>query len=168
MVVVGVSSVVGAAVGAVAGYAGGVVDETVGRGMDVLMAFPGLLLAIALVAALGAQLWTVVVAIAIPEIPRVTRLVRSLVLTLREENFVAITSNVFAVMGLVSLYFALKNDHAGVVTGPYNAEKWISPAPSPGDLILFPSYLVHSVRLYHGERPRICVPFNAHVRRSGA
>jgi len=40
--------------------------------------------------------------------------------------------------------------------------------PESGMIILFPSYLVHSVRLYHGERPRICVPFNAHVRRSGA
>jgi uncharacterized protein (TIGR02466 family) len=36
--------------------------------------------------------------------------------------------------------------------------------PEPGLLILFPSYLQHSVRLYTGERPRICVPFNAHLR----
>jgi peptide/nickel transport system permease protein len=56
--------------------------------MDGLMAIPAILLAIALVAALGAKVWTVVVAIAIPEVPRVTRLVRSLVLTLREEPFV--------------------------------------------------------------------------------
>ena len=58
------------------------------RVMDGMMAIPSILLAIALVAALGAQLWTVIVAIAIPEIPRVTRLVRSLVLSLREEPFV--------------------------------------------------------------------------------
>ena len=49
---------------------------------------PGVLLAITLVALLGASLRTVVLAIAIPEIPRVTRLVRSLVLSLREEPFV--------------------------------------------------------------------------------
>ena len=36
--------------------------------------------------------------------------------------------------------------------------------PEAGMVILFPSYLQHSVRLYHGERPRICVPFNAHLR----
>jgi hypothetical protein len=41
--------------------------------------------------------------------------------------------------------FAFKNDHAGVVTGPYNADKWISPTPEPGDLVLFPSYLMHAV-----------------------
>jgi peptide/nickel transport system permease protein len=63
-------------------------DAVLMRFMDGLMAIPAILLAIALVAALGAQVWTVVVAIAIPEVPRVTRLVRSLVLTLREEPFV--------------------------------------------------------------------------------
>jgi uncharacterized protein (TIGR02466 family) len=36
--------------------------------------------------------------------------------------------------------------------------------PEAGMMILFPSYLQHSVRMYHGERPRICVPFNAHLR----
>lgn len=56
--------------------------------------------------------------------------------------------------------FALKNDHAGVVTGPYNAEKWVSPAPSPGDLILFPSYLMHAVPPNAGGR-RITLAFNA-------
>jgi uncharacterized protein (TIGR02466 family) len=39
--------------------------------------------------------------------------------------------------------------------------------PEAGMVILFPSYLQHSVRMYTGERPRICVPFNAHVRVSG-
>lgn len=39
--------------------------------------------------------------------------------------------------------------------------------PEAGMIILFPSYLEHSVRLYHGERPRVCVPFNAHLRAVG-
>ena len=77
----------GAALGMLAGYFR-TLDMILMRIMDGLMAIPAVLLAIALVAALGAQLWTVVVAIAIPEIPRVTRLVRSLVLTLREEPYV--------------------------------------------------------------------------------
>ena len=78
---------VGAVLGMLAGYFKSV-DSVLMRVMDGLMAIPAVLLAIALVAALGAQLWTVVVAITIPEIPRVTRLVRSLVLTLREEPYV--------------------------------------------------------------------------------
>ena len=78
---------VGALLGMLAGYFR-LVDAVLMRFMDGLMAIPAILLAIALVAALGAQLWTVVVAIAIPEIPRVTRLVRAMVLSLREEPFV--------------------------------------------------------------------------------
>lgn len=56
--------------------------------------------------------------------------------------------------------FAFRNDHAGTTPGPYNADKWISPAPSPGDLVLFPSYLMHAVPPNAGER-RITMSFNA-------
>lgn len=56
--------------------------------------------------------------------------------------------------------FAFKNDHAGSIMGPYNADKWISPAPQPGDLVLFPSYLMHAVPPNPGER-RITMSFNA-------
>jgi hypothetical protein len=56
--------------------------------------------------------------------------------------------------------FSFKNDHAGVVTGPYNADKWISPTPEPGDIVLFPSYLMHAVPPNPGER-RITLAFNA-------
>jgi peptide/nickel transport system permease protein len=82
-----VALLVGGLLGMLAGYFR-TLDAVLMRFMDGLMAIPAILLAIALVAAMGAKLWTVVVAIAIPEIPRVTRLVRSLVLTLREEPFV--------------------------------------------------------------------------------
>jgi peptide/nickel transport system permease protein len=58
------------------------------RFMDGLMAIPSILLAIALVSLSGASLLAVVVAIAIPEIPRVVRLVRSIVLSIREEPYV--------------------------------------------------------------------------------
>ena len=63
-------------------------DGPLMRVMDGLMAIPAILIAIALVAMWKGSLLTVVVAIAIPEIPRVTRLVRSLVLTIREEPYV--------------------------------------------------------------------------------
>lgn len=82
-----VALLVGGLLGMLAGYFR-TLDAVLMRFMDGLMAIPAILLAIALVAAMGAKLWTVIVAIAIPEIPRVTRLVRSLVLTLREEPFV--------------------------------------------------------------------------------
>ena len=82
-----VALLAGGLLGMLAGYFR-TLDMVLMRFMDGLMAIPAILLAIALVAAMGARLWTVIVAIAIPEIPRVTRLVRSLVLTLREEPFV--------------------------------------------------------------------------------
>jgi peptide/nickel transport system permease protein len=63
-------------------------DGVLMRFMDGIMAIPAILIAIALVALWRGSLTTVVVAIAIPEIPRVTRLVRSLVLTIREEPYV--------------------------------------------------------------------------------
>jgi peptide/nickel transport system permease protein len=63
-------------------------DGVLMRFMDGLMAIPAILIAIALVAMWRGSLSTVVVAIAIPEVPRVTRLVRSLVLSIREEPYV--------------------------------------------------------------------------------
>jgi uncharacterized protein (TIGR02466 family) len=56
--------------------------------------------------------------------------------------------------------FAFRNDHAGITPGAYNADKWISPAPEPGDLALFPSYLMHAVPPNAGET-RITMAFNA-------
>ena len=77
----------GIACGLVAGYLRRA-DGPLMRVMDGIMAIPAILIAIAVVALWRASLATVIVAIAIPEIPRVTRLVRSLVLTLREEPYV--------------------------------------------------------------------------------
>ena len=56
--------------------------------------------------------------------------------------------------------FAFKNEHAGASLGPYSADKWVSPAPQPGDLVLFPSYLMHAVPPNPGAR-RISMAFNA-------
>jgi peptide/nickel transport system permease protein len=87
-IVVALASVaIGLLIGLVAGYFR-VLDSIIMRVMDGLMAIPGILLAIALVTVSGASLRTVVIAITVPEIPRVVRLVRSVVLTLRIEPYV--------------------------------------------------------------------------------
>lgn len=78
---------IGLFIGMMAGYFR-IVDAIVMRIMDGLMAIPSILLAIALVSLSGASLFTVILAIVIPEIPRVVRLVRSIVLTVREEPYV--------------------------------------------------------------------------------
>ena len=87
-VLVSVSSViVGLLFGLVAGFFRRL-DAPIMRLMDGIMAIPGLLLAIAMVALGGAQISTMVLAIAIPEVPRIARLVRSVVLSVREEPYV--------------------------------------------------------------------------------
>jgi len=88
LVVVGVSSFVGVVLGSMAGYFGGRVDDAISRVMDVLMAFPGLLLAIALVAVLGPSLTNVVVALTSIGWVGYARLVRGQVLRARELEFV--------------------------------------------------------------------------------
>ncbi len=86
--VVSVSSLVGLLVGGLAGYAGGWTDTLIGRVIDVLMAFPGILLAIALVAALGPSLRNVVIALATIGWVGYARLVRGQVLKAREFEYV--------------------------------------------------------------------------------
>ena len=81
------ATVFGVVLGMVAGFVRRA-DGPMMRVMDGLMAIPGILLAIALMAVTRASLTTVIVAITVPEIPRVVRLVRSLSLTLREQLFV--------------------------------------------------------------------------------
>jgi peptide/nickel transport system permease protein len=88
-VVVSVSAFFGTAIGAMAGYYGGRIDETMSRLMDVLLAFPGLLLAIALVAVLGPSLTNVVIALSIIGWVGYARLVRAQVLQTRELEYVA-------------------------------------------------------------------------------
>jgi peptide/nickel transport system permease protein len=86
--VVSISATAGTLVGATAGYAGGWIDETISRVMDVLMAFPGILLAIALVAVLGPSLVNVVLALASIGWVGYARLVRGQALKIRELEYV--------------------------------------------------------------------------------
>jgi peptide/nickel transport system permease protein len=88
LVVVGVSSTVGTLLGSIAGYFGGVTDEILSRLMDILLAFPGLLLAIAMVAVLGPSLTNVILALSLIGWVGYARLVRGQVLRARELEFV--------------------------------------------------------------------------------
>ena len=91
--VVGVSSVVlgdgiGFLWGLISGYAGRRFDVISQRLLDILMAFPALILALLLMAGLGAGLATVIIAIAVTRVPLATRVIRSVVLTAKEQAFV--------------------------------------------------------------------------------
>jgi peptide/nickel transport system permease protein len=80
--------VVGVTIGVVAGFAGGLVDDLAMRAMDVLLAFPTIVLAIAIVASLGATIPNTTLAIGIVLIPSYARLVRGAALSLRTTDFV--------------------------------------------------------------------------------
>jgi len=88
-VVVSVSASIGAVMGSLAGYYGGIVDEAISRVIDILLAFPGLLLAIALVAVLGPSLTNVVLALSLIGWVGYARVVRAQVLQAREFEYVA-------------------------------------------------------------------------------
>lgn len=88
LLVVVVAVLIGAPLGAIAGYFGGWVDEVVMRVTDVFLAFPPLLLAIAIAAALGPSFINSMLAIALTWWPWYTRLVRAQAISLRERSFV--------------------------------------------------------------------------------
>ncbi|MEX0787368.1 MAG: ABC transporter permease [Anaerolineales bacterium] len=86
--IVGVAIVVGALLGAVAGYLGGWVDNVIMRLLDVVLAFPSLLLAIAIVSVLGPGLENALLAISLVSIPSYARVMRASVLSVKEKDFV--------------------------------------------------------------------------------
>lgn len=88
LIAVGLSSVVGCALGAIAGYYGGALDNVIMRCADILMAIPSILLNISIVAALGSGLQNVMIAIGISSVPAYCRIMRASLLTLKEQEFV--------------------------------------------------------------------------------
>ncbi len=88
LVAVGLALLLGTAVGLVAGYSGGAVDAVLMRIVDGLLAFPMLVLALAVVAALGPGLRNALVAVAVVNVPRFARVVRGQVLSLRTREYV--------------------------------------------------------------------------------
>lgn len=85
---VSIAVLIGGLLGAIAGYYGGTIDNIIMRCMDVLLAIPQTLLAIAVVAALGTGLFNLMIAVGISSIPTYARIVRASVLTIRGEEYI--------------------------------------------------------------------------------
>lgn len=98
---VAASLVVGAGIGLVSGYVGGRIDDVVMRVMDGLMAFPALVLALAIVAVLGPDLVNAMIAIAIVNVPGFARLARGETLVVRELDFVQAARSIGATPGRI-------------------------------------------------------------------
>ncbi len=85
---VAIGSVLGSALGVVSGYYRGAVDTLMMRAVDAMLAFPGILLALVVIAALGPSITNVMIAVGVSTIPRYARLIRGTVLTLREQAYI--------------------------------------------------------------------------------
>lgn len=88
VVAVGLALTVGVPLGLVSGYFGGLVDHAIMRAMDAIIAFPALVLALAIVGAVGPGTFQIMVAIGIASVPLYARLTRGQVLTIREQDYV--------------------------------------------------------------------------------
>ncbi len=96
IVAVGIAILIGGTLGAIAGFYGGKIDNTIMRIMDIFLAVPDILLAIAIVSALGPGLFNLMFAIGVSSMPRFARVVRASVLTVRDQEFIEAARSVGA------------------------------------------------------------------------
>lgn len=99
---IAIASLAGGVFGAIAGFYGGKLDNIMMRFMDVFLAIPSMVLAIALVAALGTNMFNLLLAIAVPQIPRFARVVRASVMSVRDKDYIeaarAVGANDFSII----------------------------------------------------------------------
>ena len=109
LIAVGIGLTVGVTVGLLAGYVGGLTDLLLMRGIDALLAFPALILAISITAALGPQIQNALIAIGIVAIPIYSRLARGQVLSIREREFITAARTIGASAPRIVLRHVLPN-----------------------------------------------------------
>lgn len=109
LISVGIGGSIGITLGIAAGYRGGFVDNAIMRGMDLLLAFPGILLALAIIAILGPSLFNVMIAVGVSAIPSYTRVARGATLSLRDREFVVSARAIGARDLRITLKYILPN-----------------------------------------------------------
>jgi len=109
LVVIGVVLLTGIVLGSLAGYFGGRLDEVIMRITDIFLAFPALILAMAIVAALGPSLRSIMIALSVVSWPSYARLIRGDILQVREEDYIEASRGLGASSGRVIIRHALPN-----------------------------------------------------------
>ena len=104
-----IALVIGVFLGAIGGYFGGWLDEAIMRVMDVLLAFPGILLALAIVAMLGPDLRNLIIAIGVYSIPQFARITRGSVISVRQNDYVTAARAIGEKQSSVILRYVLPN-----------------------------------------------------------
>ena len=112
---VGMAMLIGGATGLFAGYFGGRVDHVLMRGVDVLMAFPTLLLALAVVATFGGSTRNLILAVAVAYVPIFSRVIRGSVLTVKQNDFIEASRALGARDGRIMLRAVLPNVLAPII-----------------------------------------------------
>lgn len=103
------ASILGGAIGAVSGFYGKWIDMVVSRFMDMLMAIPGTLLAIAIVAVLGTSMQNLILALTISSIPKFARITRGAVMTVKDSEHIEAARAIGAKNGTIILHHVLPN-----------------------------------------------------------
>ena len=109
LVVIGIVVAIGIVLGSLAGYFGGVIDEVIMRITDIFLAFPALILAMAIVAVIGPSLRSVMIALTVVSWPSYARLIRGDILQVREEDYIEASRGLGASSGRVIIRHALPN-----------------------------------------------------------
>jgi peptide/nickel transport system permease protein len=104
-----IAAVIGVALGLIAGYYGGRLDAVIMRFVDLLLAFPGILLALAIVAVLGPSLLNLMIAVGVSSIPDYVRITRATVLSIKEREFILAAHTVGIHDGTIILRHILPN-----------------------------------------------------------
>ena len=109
LVVIGIVLAVGIVLGSLAGYFGGFIDEIIMRITDIFLAFPTLILAMAIVSAIGPSLRSVMIALTVVSWPSYARLIRGDILQVREEDYIEASRGIGGSSGRVIMRHALPN-----------------------------------------------------------
>ena len=105
----------GGILGAIAGFYGGKLDNIIMRVMDVFLSIPSMVMAIAIVSALGAGLFNLLLSIAVPQIARLARIVRASVMSVKDREFIEATRAVGASDPLIIIKYIIPNSLAPII-----------------------------------------------------
>ncbi|HAE91961.1 ABC transporter permease [Tissierella praeacuta] len=115
IIAVGIAIIIGGTLGAIAGFYGGKLDNIIMRTMDIFLAVPSILLAIAIVSALGTSMINLMVAVGISSIPNYARIVRASVLSIKDQEFIEAAKAIGAKDTRIILKHILPNSMAPVI-----------------------------------------------------
>ena len=115
IIAVGIAIVIGGTLGAIAGFYGGKFDNIIMRAMDIFLAIPSILLAIAIVSALGTSMINLMIAVGISSIPSYARIVRASVLSIKDQEYIEAARAIGAKDARIILKHILPNSLAPII-----------------------------------------------------